>query len=227
MNGEELDRFLTPEVRKHAEEFLGSPCEKCGEAVRDCACEVFDPFKRGPVEVSAEDAEKLSKPPEPLKILVPVEINEEDEDPEELRRKFDEALAAGEKVCITAPPYEREFKDLIHSGLLWAINRYLLHPRGFALAVHKDGDGNAVGWSLRGDGREPWKYLTDAVEDECFTRFERTLTDQMFRAALDAAEATLAREDAADAAAVDQALADRAAGAEPIALEDLAEELDL
>lgn len=202
MNEEERERFLTPEVREHAEKFLSSPCEKCGEAVRDCACEVFDPFARGPIEITAADEELLRKPRQPLKILVPVEIQEatdfyeEDEDPEELRRKFDEALAAGERVCVTAPPWERDFAALCTSGLLWAINRTLLHPRGFALCIHRDGDGNAVGWSLAGDGREPWKYLQDAEEDRLMAAYETTLLDQMCREVKAQADAEIAKRKA-------------------------------
>jgi hypothetical protein len=172
--------------------------------------EEFNPFDRtGPVEISAEDEERLSREPQPLRVLIPVVIQEvavkpedatdfyeEDEDPEEIFRKFDEALASGEQVCITAPPYEREFSELSASGLLWAINRTLLHPRGYALAIHKDGDGNAVGWSLRGNGREPWKYYPDAEEDESFAAFERTLTDQMFRAAEEEYDAEVAKREA-------------------------------
>ena len=40
------------------------------------------------------------------------------------------------------------------SGVPWAINRYVYHPRGFALAFHFDESKKLVGWSLLGDGSE-------------------------------------------------------------------------
>lgn len=107
----------------------------------------------------------------------------DDEDPEELAREFDAALAAGEQVCITAPPYERDFMELSASGILWAINRMIFHPRGYALTLIRDTDGNATGWYLQGDGKEPWKYQPDAGEDESFRQFEHTLYMQALPAA--------------------------------------------
>jgi hypothetical protein len=73
------------------------------------------------------------------------------------------------------PP--RPFDDLRASGLLWLINRALLHPRGYALALHVEG-GEAVGWSLLGDGSEPWRYdETDVDEREPFRRLQQTLRE--------------------------------------------------
>jgi hypothetical protein len=69
----------------------------------------------------------------------------------------------------------RPFGELKDSGLLWLVNRAALHPRGFALAIHFDGAGDATGWSIMGDGSEPWAYLMDAEEDDCFARLEATL----------------------------------------------------
>jgi hypothetical protein len=56
----------------------------------------------------------------------------------------------------------RPFSELADSGLLWLFNATVLHPRGFALAFHREG-GEIVGWSLLGDGAEPWQYDTDDV----------------------------------------------------------------
>lgn len=65
--------------------------------------------------------------------------------------------------------------DLRESGLLWLINRVVFHPRGYAIALHYEGD-QAVGWSLVGDGTEAWRYgMTDAEEREVFERAEATL----------------------------------------------------
>jgi hypothetical protein len=69
----------------------------------------------------------------------------------------------------------RPFAELRDAGLLWLVNRTALHPRGFALALHFDQEGNATGWSLLGDGTEPWAFLMDKEEDHCFARAEATL----------------------------------------------------
>lgn len=52
----------------------------------------------------------------------------------------------------------RDIEELRDSGLLWLINRVALHPRGYALAFHYDDDGDFIGWSLMGDGTEPWAF---------------------------------------------------------------------
>lgn len=69
----------------------------------------------------------------------------------------------------------RPWRDLRDSGLLWLINRAVLHPRGVALALHADNAGNPYGWSLRvGDDRTPWTF--DATTDALgFDRAEATL----------------------------------------------------
>ena len=43
--------------------------------------------------------------------------------------------------------------DLREDGLLWLINRAVLHPRGFALGISPDGK-----FDLIGDGKEPWHF---------------------------------------------------------------------
>ena len=78
---------------------------------------------------------------------------------------------------------ERPFNELRDTGLLWLINRVVFHPRGYALALHyADPDpgptgGTATGWSLLGDGTEPWtmgdppedlRALGHRTEDELF-----------------------------------------------------------
>lgn len=49
-------------------------------------------------------------------------------------------------------------EHLRSSGMLWLINRVVFHPRGFALALHVDEDGQVTGWSISGDGTEPWNF---------------------------------------------------------------------
>jgi hypothetical protein len=73
------------------------------------------------------------------------------------------------------PP--RPFGELRDSGLLWLINRAVLHPRGYALGLVYNDAGNPVGWQLDGDGTEPWRYGTDVDEDALFDAAEATLAD--------------------------------------------------
>jgi hypothetical protein len=70
----------------------------------------------------------------------------------------------------------RPFRELAapHSGILWAINRYLFHPRGFALAIDVNERGEATGWMIQGDGSEPWVFKEED-DDACFTMFEELL----------------------------------------------------
>jgi hypothetical protein len=66
------------------------------------------------------------------------------------------------------------FEQLIETGVLWAINAHLFHPLGFALAVDLDDDGKATGWSLLGDGSQPWFFADDAATHEMTVdRFRR------------------------------------------------------
>lgn len=43
-------------------------------------------------------------------------------------------------------------------GLLYLANTSVLHPRGFALTLHVDDEGNPIGLSVQGDGTEPWCF---------------------------------------------------------------------
>ena len=64
--------------------------------------------------------------------------------------------------------------DLIDTGLLWAVNRQLLHPQGYALAVADDGT-----FQLWGDGREPWRFgddVDEAAKLEAFRHLLATVT---------------------------------------------------
>lgn len=55
----------------------------------------------------------------------------------------------------------RPFEDLRNEGLLWLINTTVFHPRGYALALHFEDDGSVSGWSIMGDGSEPWQFGCD------------------------------------------------------------------
>lgn len=72
----------------------------------------------------------------------------------------------------------RPLAELRDTGLLWMINRSLFHPRGFALALVYDADGQCTGWELLGDGSEPWTYASDIDEAELLRRAEQTLREQ-------------------------------------------------
>ena len=69
----------------------------------------------------------------------------------------------------------RPFAELRDEGLLWLINTTVFHPRGYALAMHFDDDGHATGWSLVGDGSEPWQMPDSTRVDELFTRTKEIL----------------------------------------------------
>lgn len=76
----------------------------------------------------------------------------------------------------------RPFGDLRAAGLLWLINRAVLHPRGYALALVYPPDtdhatAEPVGWRLVGDGTEPWRYGADVDEDTLFDAAEATLAE--------------------------------------------------
>lgn len=75
--------------------------------------------------------------------------------------------------CLVSidPNPGRPFADLRDLGLLWLLNRVVFHPRGYAFALHfaDGGEGGAfrdcTGWSLIGDGTEPWTMGDPPEED--------------------------------------------------------------
>lgn len=66
------------------------------------------------------------------------------------------------------------FETMRDQGVLWAINRYLFHPRGYALALMVEEDGTVSGWSIQGDGSEVWTF-TSEDDDRLFAAFEAFL----------------------------------------------------
>lgn len=60
------------------------------------------------------------------------------------------------------------FEDLRSNGLLWLINRVVFHPRGYALGFVYDDSKEIVGWTMYGNGSEPWIFSEN--EDEIFTK---------------------------------------------------------
>lgn len=87
------------------------------------------------------------------------------------------------------------FEAAREHGLLWYINRVAFHPRGFALgfiyppdadpAAITRGDVTPVGWTITGDGTEPWAFgdMPDggSIDDDQFARFEALLTETRAR----------------------------------------------
>ena len=61
-------------------------------------------------------------------------------------------------------------RAFVDSGLLWALNRMVLHPRGFALSWSD----KAQEWNLWGDGTECWTFEHD-LDVERQRVFEATL----------------------------------------------------
>jgi hypothetical protein len=76
----------------------------------------------------------------------------------------------------------RPWDELSASGLLWLINASVFHPRGYALALHRNTMTNEIeGWSLVGDGSEPWSFSDEGLPagyptiDELFRLAKGTL----------------------------------------------------
>jgi len=55
-------------------------------------------------------------------------------------------------------------KKFHNDGLVFLVNTALLHPRGLALAIHLDDDGEPLGLSIFGEGDEPWVFGRNAQE---------------------------------------------------------------
>lgn len=70
------------------------------------------------------------------------------------------------------------FKELGDTGLLWLINKVVFHPRGYAFALDYEYKGapEPLGWSLHGDGTEPWVFAS-GIDDEKFAAVEQFLAE--------------------------------------------------
>lgn len=73
--------------------------------------------------------------------------------------------------------------ELRPTGILWAINRHIFHPRGYALALDwpegADPDTDAPdGFTIYGDGSEPWAFEPDTDDSgfAAFSKFMKSLT---------------------------------------------------
>lgn len=72
-------------------------------------------------------------------------------------------------------PQARPFRELRDGGLLWLINTTVFHPRGYALQLHIDEHGEPYGWSLTGDGTEPWSFTPGPDIDKAFKNAQQIL----------------------------------------------------
>jgi hypothetical protein len=69
----------------------------------------------------------------------------------------------------------RPFYDMRETGVLWAINRVLFHPRGYSLVFVVEHDTeDVVGWTISGDGSEVIEF-TNGDEDTEFAAFAALL----------------------------------------------------
>lgn len=81
---------------------------------------------------------------------------------------------------VTSGPPSLPFEDLRRHGLLWLVNKTCFHPRGYALGLDMNEQGEAVGWLLFGDGSEPIRYEGQTpegvdIDDDGFQRAEAFL----------------------------------------------------
>ena len=71
--------------------------------------------------------------------------------------------------------------ELRGSGLLWLINRVVFHPRGLALALFQEEDGEITGWRLLAAGEgEPFSF-TNRDDQTGYRRAEATLRAALTR----------------------------------------------
>lgn len=74
------------------------------------------------------------------------------------------------------PRRTRTLEELRTSGLLWLINTSVFHPRGVSLALDYSTDGESLGWSIQGDGSEPWVFEDGPELKAKFEQAQATIT---------------------------------------------------
>ncbi len=76
----------------------------------------------------------------------------------------------------------RQIPELSDYGLLWLINRVVFHPRGYALGITQEEDGE-VRWVMLGDGNEIWTF-NPADDDAEFAKvqvfFEQMMQSEFY-----------------------------------------------
>jgi hypothetical protein len=87
----------------------------------------------------------------------------------------DDTRLTAEQSEVTPGDRGRPLYDMRETGVLWAINRVLFHPRGFSLAlVVEPGTENVIGWLLTNHGDEIITF-GPGDEDVEFAAFEAFL----------------------------------------------------
>jgi hypothetical protein len=80
---------------------------------------------------------------------------------------------------VPAEGWVLPLSEMRSTGVLWLINKVVFHPRGFALGLDVDDAGNVTGWTMIGDGSEPWAFgdLPDGtpIDDREFAKVEAFL----------------------------------------------------
>jgi hypothetical protein len=75
------------------------------------------------------------------------------------------------------PDGSYSFGELGDTGMLWLINTSVFHPRGVALAIHRDDQGRACGWKLVAAGPgEAFDFVPGPDIDRLFRQAEVTLS---------------------------------------------------
>ena len=87
-----------------------------------------------------------------------------------------------DEPAATTDPAPRSFRELRDTGILWAINRHIFHPRGLALALEWPAGANPDtdepnGWVMLGDRSEVWAFES-STDDGGFELFERYLAER-------------------------------------------------
>lgn len=73
----------------------------------------------------------------------------------------------------------RSFKELIESGILWAINEEMFWPYGAALALHADDKGEIIGWSLQRSPDGTRVDIPPEIKEARWQAYQRTLHEQL------------------------------------------------
>ena len=69
------------------------------------------------------------------------------------------------------------WEELRTSGVLWALNTYVLFPRGYAIAFeYEDGSDEPIGWSIQGQEGEQWVWKVGSDIKPALV-FEKLLSD--------------------------------------------------
>ena len=66
--------------------------------------------------------------------------------------------------------------ELLNRGILWYINRVAFHPRGMALGLDLDDDGQLIGWVIHQTDGESISFSPE-IDDEKFQAFEGLLEE--------------------------------------------------